>query len=122
MAPSEITVTAIDQRFLEKAIETVERHMSDAKFDTSQMAAEMAVSRSLLNMKLKAITGYATREFIRNLRLKRAARLIEQGFGNIAQIAYEVGFNSLSHFARVFRAQFGQSPSEFAAMVAERDE
>ncbi len=119
IVPSEVTVTPIDKRFLEKAIKIVETHLSDPEFDTKQMALEMGVSRSLLHMKLKAITGFATREFIRNLRLKRAARLIERNFGNIAQIAYEVGFNSLSHFSKVFRIQFGKTPSEYALTITD---
>ncbi|RMG35776.1 MAG: AraC family transcriptional regulator [Methanobacteriota archaeon] len=74
---------------------------------------KIGLSRSQLNLKLRAITGYSTREFVRTLRLKRAAQLLEQGYGNVAEVAYEVGFNSLSYFARVFQKQFGSRPSHY---------
>ena len=115
-----MTVTPIDERLLAKAIKIVEMHIADSQFDTRQMASEIGMSRSLLNMKLKVITGFATGEFIRNLRLKRAANLIEQDFGNIAQIAYEVGFNNLSYFSKVFRQQFGETPSQYASTMTNK--
>lgn len=112
--PQEITVTSADEAFLKQAIEIVETHMGDEQFDTASFAKEIAISRSQLNIKLRALTGCSTREFIRTLRLKRAAQLLEQGFGNVAEVAYEVGFNSLSHFSKVFESQFGVLPSRFA--------
>jgi len=66
-----------------------------------------------LHRKLKALTDHAPREFIRVIRLKRAAQLLEQKAGNVTEIAYEVGFNNISHFAKRFKELFGTSPSEF---------
>ena len=73
------------------------------------------MSRMLLHTKIKALTGQSTGEFIRTLRLKRAAQLLQKGYGNVTEVAYDVGFQSLSYFAKVFRQQFGQSPSRFAS-------
>jgi transcriptional regulator GlxA family with amidase domain len=72
------------------------------------------MSRSGLNIKLKALTNQSTHEFIRTIRLKRAAQLLKKAVGSVAEVAYSVGFNNTSHFAKVFRQQFGQSPSSFA--------
>jgi AraC-like DNA-binding protein len=68
-----------------------------------------------LNRKLQALTDHPSRGFIRMLRLKRAAQLLQQSAGTVTEICYDVGFNNLSHFAKAFREQFGQSPSEYAA-------
>jgi AraC-like DNA-binding protein len=69
-------------------------------------------------VKLKALTGQSTTEFIRTYRLKYAARLIQQHFGNIAQVAYEAGFNDQSYFTKSFRKHFGVAPSEYAKSVS----
>jgi AraC-like DNA-binding protein len=79
------------------------------------IAKEVGVSRMLLHTKLKALTGQSTGEFIRTLRLKRAAQLLQQGSGNVTEVAYDVGFQSLSYFAKAFRKQFGQSPSHYTS-------
>jgi signal transduction histidine kinase/ligand-binding sensor domain-containing protein/DNA-binding response OmpR family regulator len=112
--PSEITVNSMDEQFLKHALEVAEGHLSDPEFTTSAFSREIGVSRQHLNDKLKALTDQSTREFLRTLRLKRAAQLLSQQAGNITEIAYEVGFNNLSHFAKIFKEQFGISPSEFA--------
>lgn len=112
--PRDITVTSIDEKLVQKAVNVVENNISDPNFDTSLMAKEVGISRMLLNTKLKALTGLPTGEFIRTLRLKRAAQLLEQGYGNVTEVAYEVGFQSLSYFAKSFREQFGKTPSQYS--------
>jgi len=113
LSPRDITVTSIDQQIVQRAIDVVEKNISDPDFDTAMMAKEVGMSRTLLNTKLKALTGLPTGEFIRTLRLKRAAQLLQQGYGNVTQVAYDVGFQNLSYFAKAFREQFGQSPSHY---------
>jgi signal transduction histidine kinase/DNA-binding response OmpR family regulator/ligand-binding sensor domain-containing protein len=111
--PKDITVTSIDEQLLQRAINAVENNISDPDFDTTKMAREVGVSRMLLHTKIKALTGQSTGEFIRTLRLKRAAQLLQQGSGNVTQVAYDVGFQNLSYFAKTFRKQFGKSPSHY---------
>ncbi len=111
--PKVITVTSTDEKFLQRAMEIVEENIDDSEFDTRALSRAVGLGRSQLNVKLRALTGYSTREFIRTLRLKRAAQLLQQRFGNVAEVAYEVGFNSLSHFSKVFKQQFGVLPSQY---------
>ncbi len=71
------------------------------------------MSRMQLFRKIKALTNQTPGDFIRTIRLKRAANLIKQSFGNIAQITYEVGFNNPSYFAKCFKDLYGELPSDY---------
>jgi signal transduction histidine kinase/AraC-like DNA-binding protein len=114
IGPSDIAVTSVDEKFLKKAIGIIEENLGDCEFDVSKMTEQMAMSRMQLFRKLKALTNQNPSEFIRTIRLKRAAQLIRKKFGNVAEITYEVGFNNLSYFAKCFRELYGVSPSEYA--------
>ena len=114
LQPNEITATSIDEEFLKRLITVFENHISEPDFSTEQCAREVGMSRSSLNRKLQALTNHSTHEFIRTLRLKRAALLLKKAAGSITEIAYSVGFNNVSHFSKIFRKQFGQLPSDFA--------
>jgi len=114
LEPKDIAVTSTDERFLQKAMTCIEEHMGDSDFDVRQFQEEMLMSRMQLFRKLKALTNHTPSEFIRNLRLKRAAKLLEGDFGNVAEVCYEVGFNNLSYFAKCFKELFMVLPSEYS--------
>jgi signal transduction histidine kinase/ligand-binding sensor domain-containing protein/DNA-binding response OmpR family regulator len=121
LQPKDVAITSMDQQFLQRAMDIVEKHIADAEFTTDTLAWEVGLSRMQLNRKLQALTDQPSCGFIRMLRLKRAAQLLQQSAGTVTEIAYDVGFNSLSHFAKAFREQFGQSPSEYAARYAHEE-
>jgi signal transduction histidine kinase/ligand-binding sensor domain-containing protein/DNA-binding response OmpR family regulator len=106
-------ITPLDQRFLQKLFTVIGEHMSDASFGVETLANLMAASRSTLLKKVEALIGEPPNAVIRRTRLNKAARLIEGGFGNISEVALEVGFNNPSYFAESFRRQFGMNPSEY---------
>jgi len=112
--PAEVTATSVDEQFLERVIKVFENHISDPDLDTVKFAREVGLSRSQLNRKLLALTSQPVSKFLLSLRLKRAAQLIQQYAGNVTEIAYMVGFQSLSYFAKKFREQYGETPSQFA--------
>jgi DNA-binding response OmpR family regulator len=118
LQPKDIAITSMDEQFLKKSMDVVEQNLSDPEFSTEMFAKKVAMSRAQMNRKLRALTGQSTHEFIRAYRLMRAAQLLQHRAGTVSEICYDVGFNSLSHFAKAFREQFGQSPSEFAASHA----
>jgi transcriptional regulator GlxA family with amidase domain len=89
--------------------------MSDCEFSTEEFGLQIGMSCMQLHRKLKALTGQGPGDFVRLMRLKRAAYLLEQQVGNVSEVAYQVGFNNLSHFAKSFREQFGMNPNEFIA-------
>ncbi len=113
LQPKEITVTSIDERFLNQAIEIVEKHMMNTDFNVEMLVKEMGYSRTNLYKKFKEITGLSSSEFIRNIRLKRAVQLFEQSDLSVKEIMYMTGFNTSSYFAKCFKKQFGVKPSEY---------
>ncbi|TDB64063.1 ATP-binding protein [Arundinibacter roseus] len=104
-----------DELFLKEAIRVVEAHMHDSKFKVDQFCELMQVSRTNMHRKLKALANQSTTEFIRNMRLYRAATLLKNREGSISEVAYKVGFESLSYFSRSFQEQIGYSPTEWVA-------
>ncbi len=121
LKPQDITVTPVDHQFLNRVMALVEEHMGESDFDTEFMAKELFLSRMQLHRKLKALTDRSPHDFVRAMRLQRAAQLLRKRAGNVSEVAFEVGFNNLSHFAKSFREEFGQSPSEFLAGIPRSD-
>jgi signal transduction histidine kinase/AraC-like DNA-binding protein len=113
LEPKDIAVTSPDEKFLNRTMDIIEENLGDCEFEVSILADEVGMSRMQLFRKLKALTNQTPSEFIRTIRLKRAARLMEKKFGNVAEITYEVGFNNLSYFAKCFKEMYGKSPSEY---------
>lgn len=112
LEPQEISITPADEKFLKRAIAVIESHIGEENFDVPEFRSEMNMSRSTLFRKLYALTNQSPSEFIRTIRLKRAACLLKQGFGNVSQVALEVGFNNLSYFTRCFKQMYQLSPVE----------
>jgi signal transduction histidine kinase/ligand-binding sensor domain-containing protein/DNA-binding response OmpR family regulator len=113
LKPSDLTISSPDERFLKKAIEVVERNISNADLDIEQFASEVGVSRMQLYRKFDALTNMTVKEFVRSIRLKRAAQLLLEKKMTVTEIAYAVGFKDLSHFRKCFHREFGMSASEY---------
>ncbi len=115
--PDAITETGnlnkADQDFLNKFLELIENNLDKTNFGTEQLAKELFVSRTQLHRKILAITGQAPGEFIRIIKLKRAAKLLLDGKLSVTQVAYEIGFSSPAQFTRAFAKQFNCVPSEY---------
>jgi DNA-binding response OmpR family regulator len=119
LQPRAISITSTDELFLNRAMTVVEQHLADSSFSVEQFADEMALSRVQLHRKLKALTDQSTSEFVRTVRLRRAAALLQNHAGNVAEVAESVGFANLSYFSKCFRELYHQSPSEYAAQGVE---
>jgi len=113
LQPRNIVISSPDEKFLKKAVEVIEKNISDADLDIEQFAREVGVSRMQLYRKLHALTDMTVKEFIRNIRLKRAAQLLLQKKMSVSEIAYAVGFKDLSHFRKCFRQLYGMNASEY---------
>jgi len=113
LQPKEITATSTDERFLQSAMDIVEKHMMNSDFNVEMLVKEIGHSRSNLYLKFKELTGLSSSEFIRSIRLKRAVQLLEQSDMSVKEIMYMTGFNTASYFSKCFKKQFGVIPSEY---------
>jgi len=112
--PGEIGVTSLDEKFLQKALSIVEKNISNTDYSVERMSKDLGVSRGHLYNKIMALTGKTPIEFIRIMRLKRAAQLLGKSQLTVAEIAFEVGFNDPKYFSKYFKDEFKMSPSEYA--------
>jgi signal transduction histidine kinase/DNA-binding response OmpR family regulator len=112
--PAEIGITSLDEKFLKKALKLVEKNIGNSEFSVEKMGKELGVSRGHLYNKLMALTGKSPVEFIRVMRLKRAAQYLGKSQLSISEIAFQVGFNDPKYFSRYFKEEFGVVPSEYA--------
>ncbi|MEO6721071.1 MAG: two-component regulator propeller domain-containing protein [Ferruginibacter sp.] len=119
--PGEITITPVDEKFLKQALEIVEKNMDNPDFSVEDFSRDMFMNRVTLYRKILSITGKTPIEFIRSIRLKRAARLLEKSGLSIAEIAYEVGFNNPKNFTKAFKEEFRILPSQYVAGKKEKD-
>ena len=121
LQPKNLIITSPDERFLQKAVEAVEKNISDTGLDIERFASEVGVSRMQLYRKLHALTDMTVREFIRSIRLKRAAQLLLQKKLTVSEIAFEVGFRDLSHFRKCFREEYGMSATDYINLQASKN-
>jgi signal transduction histidine kinase/ligand-binding sensor domain-containing protein/DNA-binding response OmpR family regulator len=106
-------ITSVDKKFLQRAYEIISQNISNESFSVEVFAKNLSVSKSLLHKKITALTGEPPVEFIRRIRLNRAATFIENKFGNLSEIALEVGFSNPAYFSECFKKQFGVPPSQY---------
>ena len=113
ISPSEIEVMTMDEKFVKKAISIVETNMDNTEFLVEDLCREMAMSRVYFYKKILALTDKSPSEFIRFIRLKRAASLLEKSQMFVNEVAFQVGFNDPKYFRKYFKEEFGLTPNEY---------
>jgi signal transduction histidine kinase/DNA-binding response OmpR family regulator len=108
-----VEVMGNNDLLMDRIMKCVNQNLSNPDFNVEKLTVDVGISRAQLHRKMKEITGISTGEFIRNLRMEQAARLIVKGDVNITQVAYAVGFNNQTHFSTVFKKHFGVTPKEY---------
>jgi YesN/AraC family two-component response regulator len=111
--PRDITVTSLDEQFMRKVLELVEKNIASTDFSIELMSRDLGMSRTMLYKKILALTGKPPLEFLRSLRLKRAALLLSKSQMNVSEIAFLVGFNDPKYFSKHFKNEFGVLPSKY---------
>lgn len=110
-----------DDKFISRAMLTIEKNISRGDFSVEELSSELGMSRVALYKKIMTLTGLSPLEFIRSIRLKRAAYLLEHSQLNVSEVAWEVGFNNPKVFARYFKESFGVLPSAWLRKHEKRD-
>lgn len=111
--PEKITFNVMDEELLKKAMKIVIDNLDNSEFSTDIFCSEMGMSRSNLHLKLKAITGESTIDFIKKIRFNEACKLLLDGRYNVAEVSTMVGFNTPSYFATSFKKYFGCLPTDY---------
>ena len=117
-AQTDNTDTSINKRdaeFMKQLTEVIEKNLSNTDIDVLQIASTLAMSRRTLYGKVKALTGQSVVEFIRNYRLRKAAQILTEENISISMVMDRVGIDNASYFSRIFKKEFGESPSEFVS-------
>ena len=111
----QVQVKGNNDVLMERIVKCVNENLSNPDFSIEMLTREVGISRAQLHRKMKEMTGISASEFVRNLRLEQAARLILEKKINITQVAYSLGFNNQAHFSTIFKKHFGMPPTEYAA-------
>lgn len=110
---SENRISQLDSNFLKKCNAIIEKHLTDNEYGVEQLSVEIGLSRVHVYRKIKHLTGLTVIEFIRNIKLKKAAVMLQESGKNIAEVAYGTGFSSPSYFSKCFKDLYNISPTEF---------
>lgn len=113
VSASDLTITSVDEHFIQRALKICQDHISDTDFSVEVLGQELSMSRTYLYKKLMNITGKGPSEFIRLLRLKQGKQYLDQMNMPITEVAAAVGYASSKRFSENFKVEFGMSPSEY---------
>lgn len=106
-------ISQLDSSFLKKCNAIIEKHLTENEYGVEQMSVEIGLSRVHVYRKIKHLTGLTVSEFVRNIKLKKAAVMLQESGKTIAEVAYETGFSSPSYFSKCFKDLYNISPTEF---------
>ncbi|MDL2242043.1 AraC family transcriptional regulator, partial [Bacteroidales bacterium OttesenSCG-928-L03] len=107
-------LSASDGKFIQRALDYVEQNIDNSDYSVEQLSKDLGMERTGLYRKLGAMIGKTPTSFIRSIRLKRAARLLEEGY-TVSEAADRVGFGTSSYLSRCFQEEFGMKPSQYIA-------
>jgi signal transduction histidine kinase/ligand-binding sensor domain-containing protein/DNA-binding response OmpR family regulator len=118
---TEIQISSPDEKFVQDALAIVEKNISNGDFSVEDLSRALLLSRAAVYKRLFVLTGKTPIEFIRSVRLQRAAQLLEKSRMTIAEVAYETGFNNPKYFSKYFKAEYGKLPSAWQADAKKGD-
>ncbi|WP_345953283.1 two-component regulator propeller domain-containing protein [Mucilaginibacter sp. PAMB04168] len=118
LQPQKTTLVSPDDKFLARLMSVIEKHLDDAGFGVAELIDEIGMSKNVLYKKVQALTNLSVADFIKFIRLKKAAQYFDENKLSIAEVAFAVGFNDRKYFSKEFKKQFNLSPSEYLSKHA----
>ena len=110
----EVTITTIDQKLMTKVMECIERNIDNSEYSVEELSSDVGMHRMNLYRKIQSIAGMTPSEFIRTVRLKRAAQILKNDPNlTVAEVSDMVGFNTSKYFSKYFKEMFGVNPSQY---------
>lgn len=119
LKPMDVEKTSPDEVFLAKVMAFMEKNMDNNELVVDDMVSAMALGRTVFFNKMKSLTGLSPVEFIREVRIKRAAQLLQLGTYNITEVTYMVGMNDSRYFSKCFKAVYGMTPTEYKKSIGQ---
>jgi len=110
---SEVELSSLDENFLGKVVKLVEKNIDDSDLNVKYLSDLVGMNHTNFYRKIKGLTGQTANDFIRTIRLKKAAQLMETGKYNVKEVMFKVGFSNSSYFSKSFKNAFGVSPKDF---------
>ncbi len=118
----DIKVKSPDEKLLERVMQAINHNLNNADLNVDKIADEVGISRVHLHRKMKELTGQTPHDFIRNIRMKKAASLLASADMNVSEVMYACGFSNAASFSTVFKKMYGMSPREYMNEHAEKSE
>jgi YesN/AraC family two-component response regulator len=109
----DIKIKSPDEKLLERVMTSINHNLNNADLSVDKIAEEVGISRVHLHRKMKELTGQTPHDFIRNIRMKKAATLLSSGDMNVSEVMYACGFSNAASFSTVFKKMYGMSPREY---------
>lgn len=109
----EVEKLSADELFFQRLVKTIENNISDSNYQVDDLCHEIGMNYLQLYRKVKAITDMSIKQFIQNIKMQRAAKMLESGKFNISEVAYDVGFSSPAYFSETFKKHFSITPTEY---------
>ena len=111
--PKEIEAVSYDEKFLANIIHLIEEHISDSELNVNALCEWTGTNNKQMYRKMKQLTGMTPVEYIKSIRMKKAAMLLKQQKFTVAEVMYMVGFSNHSYFSKCFQAEFGVTPKQY---------
>jgi AraC-like DNA-binding protein len=111
--PQPYAITSQDENFMKKVLVMIEENMENSEMTVEELGQNMMMSRSVFFKKIKALTGFAPVEFIRDMKMKRAAQILSSGQYMVKEVSYLIGISDTKYFAKCFKAKYGVTPLEY---------
>ncbi|MGK0255017.1 MAG: transcriptional regulator GlxA family with amidase domain, partial [Mariniflexile sp.] len=115
LQPTDVIIDTKEQEFISKVLNVIEENMDKTNFGVHDLSAEIGMSSPVFYKKIKFLTGMSVNNFMKSVKLKRAAQLLQQSDLTVYQVAFEVGFKNSKYFSKEFRKEYGKYPSDFAS-------